>query len=82
MPHAPAGPGGHIEEFRVCEKLDAFYLLTCAGPLRCVGFDGNTRWTFQANVGWGDGLTSGGFEVDDDGILYAIEPRGGEEKVS
>jgi outer membrane protein assembly factor BamB len=76
IPHSPTGPGGDIEDFRVSEQLEAFYLFTRSGPLRCVGFDGKERWTFQANIGWGDGVTAGGFDVDDNGILYAIEERG------
>jgi hypothetical protein len=75
IPHAPAGPGGHIEDFRVSEKLEAFFVLARSGPLRCVGFDGKERWTVKANIGWGDGLTIGGFDVDDDGVLHVIEQR-------
>ena len=75
IPHAPAGHGGIIEDFRVSEKLEAFFVLARSGPLRCVGFDGKERWTVKANVGWGDGLTIGSFDIDDDGVLHVIEQR-------
>ena len=41
MPHAPAGSGGHIEDFRVSEKLQAFYLLTRPG--RCAASASTAR---------------------------------------
>ncbi len=76
IPREPAGSGGLVEDFRVCEKLEAFYLVSRTGPLRCVGFDGKLRWSFPANVNGFDGITSGGFDVDDDGVLHVLEPHG------
>lgn len=72
IPHQPAGHAGLVQDFRVCEKVEAFYLLSRSGPLRCVGFDGKERWTFDSGVGWGETGNSGGFDVDEDGSLYAI----------
>ena len=48
IPREPAEGGGQIENFRVCEKQDAFYILTRNNTLRCVGFDGKTRWKATA----------------------------------
>jgi outer membrane protein assembly factor BamB len=76
IPHEPASHGGLIQDFRVCEKTEAFYLLTRSGPLRCVGFDGKPRWVFNAGIGWGEPSNAGGFDVDDGGSLYVIERHG------
>lgn len=72
IPREPAGAGGQIDDFRVCEKTQAFYILTRAPALRCVGFDGTVRWTQPAALRW----RAGGFDVDDNGVLYLIEQRG------
>jgi outer membrane protein assembly factor BamB len=72
----PAGHPGVMQDFRVCEKAQAFYLLRRSGPLACVGFDGKTRWTYDSGVTWGDGANAGGFDVDDDGHLYTIGRHG------
>jgi outer membrane protein assembly factor BamB len=76
IPHQPEGSGGQVEDFRVCEKRETFYLLARGGPLRCVGFDGTVRWTVKTEVSWGEGLNNGGFDVDDDGTLYTLGPYG------
>ena len=73
-----AYPFPHIEKaqaqsFRVCEKAQAFYISYMGADMRCLGFDGKTRWSRGIGAGsntWeGD---SGGFDVDEDGVLYAI----------
>lgn len=78
LPREPKDHKGLILDFRVCEALKAFYVLPAAGPLRCVGFDGKTRWTCDARVMMTEmqPLIAGGFDVDDHGTLYTIEPRG------
>ncbi|HUW30446.1 MAG TPA: hypothetical protein VM223_02415 [Planctomycetota bacterium] len=58
-----------ITDFRVCEKTQSFYVRPYARPMRCVGFDGQDRFTPQTGP-------IGGWDVDDDGVLYIIEPRG------
>lgn len=68
----PAGGQGLMQDFRVSEKTEAFILLRRSGPLACIGFDGKTRWTFNGGVGWGENVNAGGFDVDDDGNVYAI----------
>ena len=76
IPRVPEGSPGLVQDFRVCEKREAFYLLARSGPLRCVGFDGKVRWTVNTEVTWGEILNGGGFDVDDDGMLYALGPHG------
>lgn len=76
IPHEPKGVPGQVQEFRVCEGASAFYLLARSGPIRCVGFDGKTRWTAATGVTWQEFSNNGGFDVDDDGRLYALEAKG------
>ncbi|MBV8312221.1 MAG: hypothetical protein JO344_17715, partial [Planctomycetaceae bacterium] len=76
IPHEPEGNLGLVQDFRVCEKRETFYLLARSGLLRCVGFDGRVRWTVNIAVSWGEGLNNGGFDVDEDGTLYTLGPRG------
>ncbi len=76
IPHDPAGSPGLVQDFRVCEKRQAFYLLARTGPLRCVGFDGRLRWAINGGVAWSDVGTGGGFDVDEQGTLYTLAPRG------
>jgi outer membrane protein assembly factor BamB len=76
VPHQPIGAPGLTEEFRVCEKTESFCLLTRSMPLRCVGFDGKERWTFEAGIGWDEFGNAGGFDVDEDGFLYVITRHG------
>ena len=59
-------------DFRVCEKTQSFYWIA-RQTIRCVGFDGKTKWTVPASVGgnpW-DGYY-GGFDIDPSGNLYTI----------
>ncbi|MCY3024134.1 MAG: hypothetical protein NTW87_34590, partial [Planctomycetota bacterium] len=71
IPREPADGGGQMEKIRVCEKQDAFFILTRNGTLRCAGFDGKTRWKAAAS--------SGAFDCDDDGNLYVLQ--GGSDAV-
>ncbi|MFO0841448.1 MAG: PQQ-binding-like beta-propeller repeat protein [Gemmataceae bacterium] len=71
----PAGHPGLMQDFRVCEQRQAFYILRRSGPLQCVGFDGVERWTYAAGVSWGS-PGAGGFDVDDEGHLYVIDRHG------
>src|SRR5579859_499923 len=68
VPHEPEGGPGLVEEFRVWEKEETFYVLTRAGQIRALGFDGRKKWALSAGVGH----RSGGFDVDESGILHAI----------
>ena len=76
IPHEPEGNLGLVQDFRVCEQRETFYLLARSGPLRCVGFDGRVRWSVNTEVSWGEGLNNGGFDVDEGGTLYTLGPRG------
>src|SRR5262245_27390247 len=43
-------------DFRVCEKTQAFYLLTQPDPVArivCVGFDGKDRWAYGGRIHYG-----------------------------
>jgi outer membrane protein assembly factor BamB len=75
IPREPEGHAGLVENFRVCEKLQAFYVVTRQGPLRVVGFDGKTRWTTPHRVGISHVGTHGGYDIDGEGNLYVVEPR-------
>lgn len=59
--------------FRVCEAASAFYYDMTNG-IRCVGFDGETRWLVPANLG-GDPWSGfrGAFDVDANGTLYVAD---------
>lgn len=74
LPHFDKCPA---QGFRVCEKAQAFYVLFWGKPeLQCRGFDGKLKWQQPLGVGTNtyDG-DSGGFDVDPDGVLYAIAPH-------
>lgn len=56
--------------FRVCEAREQFYYIV-DNQIRCVGFDGRTRWSIDTRIAgdpWGG--FSGGFDVLEDGTLY------------
>lgn len=74
-PRDVKNPASFIRDFRVCEKTEAFYLLPQANMIRCVGFDGKERWSVAAGVSWSDPASAGGFDVDEEGTLYAMGPR-------
>lgn len=75
FPRDPALKQRPIDEFRVCEKTESFVLLRVTGPLICQGFDGQVRWTLATSLYSGDGSLRGGFDLDDSGNLYVIEPK-------
>ncbi len=52
-----------VVDFRVCEAVEAFYLRTQDGTLRCVGFNGAVRWTQ---------IMPGAFTVDEAGTAYVL----------
>jgi outer membrane protein assembly factor BamB len=72
----------HVEQsqaagFRVCEKLQAFYVVVRYKPeMECLGFDGKLKWRravgASVSTPYGD---DGGFDVDDDGMLCVIRPN-------
>lgn len=68
IPHSPDAGGGLIVDFRVNEKQEKLYVMTRGGPLRAIGFDGQTKWSASIPAGW----MNGGFDVDENGVLYAI----------
>ena len=63
VPREPSGNQGLVEDFRVCEKARVFYVFTRANRIRCVGFDGKTRWQQSG---------SRAFDASDDGFLYVL----------
>jgi hypothetical protein len=66
-------------DFRVCEKAEAFYLMSQDGPvprLLCVGFDGKDRWVYEGRLHQlliAVHRYTGAFDVDDDGALYVLD---------
>jgi len=86
VPREPAGPTGEIRDFRVCENTGTLYVLTSDSVIRCFEASGkdwsiNAKklWSIPSGVVWGetrDGGGSGGFDVDDDGVLYATDGKG------
>ena len=86
VPREPAGPTGEIRDFRVCENTGTLYVLTSDSVIRCFDVSGkdwsiNAKklWSIPSGVVWGktrDGGGSGGFDVDDDGVLYATDGKG------
>jgi hypothetical protein len=64
---------------RVCEKTEAFYLLTQPDPVArivCVGFNGKVRWTYEGRIHFGMvGVHRwvGAFDVDDKGVLHVLD---------
>ena len=63
--------------FRVSEKVQAFYVFFWGKPeIQCLGFDGKLKWQQSLGVSTNtyDG-DSGRFDVDPDGVFYAISPH-------
>lgn len=77
IPQEPAGDV--LQNLRVCEKLQLFYVLGNRGGLRCVGFDGKTRWQKNVNLAGQWYLRSRAFDADADGNLYVL--AGGSDTV-
>ncbi len=86
VPREPGGPTGQLRDFRVCEKTRTLYVYNQAGTIRCFSFDSpdwkvhcKKLWSIDSLVGWGEphiGGGSGGFEVDEDGVLYVTDKCG------
>lgn len=56
-------------DFRVSEKAELFYVSNRAkNQIRGIGFDGKEKWKTAID-------TTGGWDVDDAGVLYAASPR-------
>ena len=78
IPSINGDPKTRIKDFRVCEKLQCFYILPykiiAPEPIVCVGFDGIERWrTQQDRVTPLDFLTQGSYDIDADGNLYYLQ---------
>lgn len=71
VPHVPDGGGGLVEEFRVNEARQLFYLVKRSGPVRVVGFDGQEKFTLAAGIGW----NAAAFDVAADGTIYTLGSR-------
>ncbi len=74
IPHDPPKGEGNIQEMRVCEAQQCFVVLLYTGTMRCVGFDGVTRWKMAPGISsnaWEGG--NGGYDVDDAGNVYVIQ---------
>ncbi len=74
LPHRDKNPPDGL---RVCEKQQSIYVLfRNNSELNCLGFDGALKWQRSIGAGvspaYGD---DGGFDVDDDGVTYAISSR-------
>jgi outer membrane protein assembly factor BamB len=68
------GDQGNVEDFRVDEARQVFFLNDRNGKIWAVGFDGQKKWLISANVQ--GGYNSGGFDVDDAGNLYTLHATG------
>jgi outer membrane protein assembly factor BamB len=79
-------PGGSPNEkgkrtyrdFRVCDKTQAFYLLTHPDPVArivCVGFDGKDRWAYDGPTHRLEDVHGmvAAYDVDEDGVLYVLD---------
>jgi len=58
-------------EFRVSEQTETFYHRH-AGTVRAVGFDGKTKFIYNANLSGNHANLNGAFTVSPEGILYVI----------
>ena len=64
---------GAIQFIRVCEAKQRFFVIAGSGAIRCIGFDGATRWSVNASLAGEWYLASRAFDCDDDGNLYVLE---------
>ena len=83
IPREPAGPPGELVRFRICEKLKQVYVVNRAPLIRCFVFD-ESEWKAPARKLWEiktDGSLEagselfwgyGGFDVDENGVLYVM----------
>jgi RNA polymerase sigma factor (sigma-70 family) len=73
IPREPAAPQGQMENLRVCEPKQVFYILARGGGIRCVGFDGKTRWSKGFSLAGQWNIGSRAFDCDDEGTLHVLE---------
>ena len=88
IPREPADDKGELAHFRVCERTNAIYVVNRAPLIRCCRFDPK-RWKSPCQKLWevksegtldaGSGLFwgYGGFDVDENGMLYLLEKTAG-----
>ncbi len=82
-PADPKEPGGELAHFRVCEKNQTIYVVNRLPVIRCLRFDAG-QWEGTCQELWEvktDGSLKkpsglyygyGGFDVDENGILYVL----------
>jgi len=83
IPREPKGDKGEIADFRVCEKTKTLYVVARTNTLRCFSFDSpdwkakcKQLWSIESPVAVGEphiGGGCGGFDVDEDGVLYVTD---------
>jgi hypothetical protein len=87
IPREPAGPAGELARFRLCEKTQTLYVVDRSPLIRCFRFETSAfrstcrkLWeipvegTLEAGCELFHGY--GGFDVDEDGILYVLKKTG------
>ena len=77
VPRDPEGPNGKIDAMRVCEKTEAFLVISHAGQLRCIAFDGVARWSLPVHLNAPWYVSSRAYDVTPDGTIWMIEERSG-----
>ena len=77
----PDAPGEKMKGLRVCEKNEFFYLFCGNNTLRCVGFDGKSRWKKNFSLAGQWYITVQPFDADADGNLLVIEQGSGTVKI-
>ncbi|MGA2256086.1 MAG: hypothetical protein ABSG53_15675 [Thermoguttaceae bacterium] len=87
IPREPADDKGELAHFRVCERTNTIDVVNRAPAVRCCRFDPKS-WKSTCKKLWeakiegtldaGSGLFwgYGGFDVDENGILYVLEKTG------
>jgi len=87
VPREPTGPAGELARFRVCEKTRTLYVVDRAPVIRCLSVD-SPDWKVTCRKLWevrvegsveaGSELfwSYGGFDVDENGILYVMPKTG------
>jgi len=86
IPREPSNASGQLRDFRVCEKTKTLYVFNQTAVIRCFSFDApawkvhcKKLWSVDSPVSWGEphiGGGSGGFDVDEEGILYVTDKFG------
>jgi hypothetical protein len=87
IPREPDGPAGELVRFRVCEKTKTLYVVDRAPVVRCLSMEGS-EWKQTCRKLWEAGSEGalaagsslywgyGGFDVDENGILYIVGKTG------